>query len=173
MKSLFIALVVGIFSTLTNAETFSIPDVGVSFDAPVGYTKLDATEIANKYPSNRGPAFVVGNTRRTTSIAYDLKPNGFPTDKINEVKEFFEKMFERIVPGIEWKQKKLVDMLGQQWIYLEMTSRAIDTDIHNIMLVTPLQGKMLIFNFNSTKEEFPKVEGELRESIKSISLKPK
>ena len=64
-------------------------------------------------------------------------------------------------------------MLGQQWIYLEMSSRAIDTDIHNIMLITPLQGKMLIFNFNSTKAEFPKVEAELRASINSIAFKPK
>ncbi len=173
MKSWFLALVIGAFTAHTSAKTFSIPDVGVSFEAPEGYTKLDATEIANKYPSNRGPAFVVGNERRTTSIAYDLKPNGFLADKISEVKEFFEKTFDRIIPGIEWKQKKLVDMLGQQWIYLEMSSRAIDTDIHNIMLITPLQGKMLIFNFNSTKAEFPKVEAELRASINSIAFKPK
>jgi hypothetical protein len=171
MKSWFIALALSLFAAHANSETFSIPDVGVSFEAPLGYTKLDAAEIAIKYPSNRAPAFVVGNARRTTSIAYDLKPNGFPADKIGEVKEFFEKTFDRVVPGIDWKQRKLIDMLGQQWIYLEMSSRAIDTDIHNIMLVTPLQGKMLIFNFNSTKDEFPKVEAELRESIKSISLK--
>ena len=173
MKSWFIALTLSLFAAHGSAETFSISDVGVSFEAPDGYTKLDATEIANKYPSNRGPAFVVGNARRTTSIAYDLKPNGFPADKIGEVKEFFEKTFDRIIPGIEWKQKKLIDMLGQQWIYLEMSSRAIDTDIHNIMLITPLQGKMLVFNFNSTKSEFPKVESELRESIKSITSKSK
>jgi hypothetical protein len=172
MKSWFLVLIIGFFTSHANAETFSIPDVGVSFEAPEGFTKLDAAEIATKYPSNRGPAFVVGNTRRTTSIAYDLKPNGFPADKIGEVKEFFEKTFDRIIPGIEWKQKKLINMLGQQWIYLEMSSRAIDTDIHNIMLITPLQGKMLIFNFNSTKAEFPKVEADLRASITSIAFKP-
>ena len=101
MKSWFLALVIGAFTAHTSAETFSIPDVGVSFEAPEGYTKLDATEIANKYPSNRGPAFVVGNERRTTSIAFDLKPNEFPADKISEVNEFFEKTFDRIIPGIE------------------------------------------------------------------------
>ena len=173
MKSWFIVFVLSLFAVHASAETFSIPDTNVSFEAPQGYTKLDAAEIATKYPSNRAPAFVVGNARRTTTIAYDLKPNGFPADKINEVKEFFEKTFDRIVPGIVWKQRKTVDMLDQQWIYLEMSSRAIDTDIHNIMLITPLIGKMLIFNFNSTKDEFPKVETELRESIKSISLKAK
>lgn len=171
MKSLFIALAIGLSAFQINAATFSLPNVGVSFDAPEGYTELTPSEIASKYPSNRAPAFVVGNVRRTTNIAYDLKQNALPADKLPEVKAFFEAMFERIIPGIEWKQKKLIDMQGQQWIYLEMTSRAIDTDIHNIMLITPLQGKMLVFNFNSTKGEFPAVEAALRKSMETISLK--
>ncbi len=51
-----------------------------------------------------------------------------------------------------------------------MMSRAVDTDIHNIMLVTPFRGGMLMFNFNSTREEFPRMEGALRRSLESISL---
>jgi hypothetical protein len=108
---------------------------------------------------------------RTTSIAFDLKPNALPADRLPEAKAAFESFFDRRIPRVEWKQKKLIELQGQQWIYLEMTSRAVDTDIHNIMLVTPRYGKMLMFNFNSTREEFPHMETALRKSIQSISLR--
>ena len=70
-----------------------------------------------------------------------------------------------------WKRKEIIEMAGQRWIFLEMTSSAIDTDIYNIMLITPFDGKMLIFNFNSTKEDFAEQEAALRASVASIRLK--
>jgi hypothetical protein len=60
---------------------------------------------------------------------------------------------------------------GKQWIYFELISAAVDTDIHNIILMTSLNGKPLMFNFNSTKEEFPKVIKDLQASIDSIKVK--
>ena len=114
-------------------------------------------EIALKYPSARAPHFVVGNRPRTTTIAYDLKEDSIPADKLDEVKESFEQTLQRIIPGLVWKERKIIELAGRKWIYFEMTSTAIDTDIHNIMLVASFQGKMLVFNFNSTKEGFPKL----------------
>jgi hypothetical protein len=169
MRSLLAIFI--LFATLqVKAEMFSLPQGGVTLNAPDGFTQLSPEEIAAKYPSARRPSFVVGNARRTTTIAMDLKPHTLPPEKLPEVKASFEKLFDRIVPGIEWKERKLIDMQGQQWIYFEMTSRAVDTDIYNIMLVTPHRGKMLVFNFNSTKGEFPQVESELRKSIQTIAL---
>jgi len=52
-----------------------------------------------------------------------------------------------------------------------MTTNAVDTDIYNIMLFTCYKGKMLIFNFNSTREEFKKYEKDLRKSIRTIKIK--
>lgn len=157
-------------ATDASATTFEIPETGVSFNAPEGFTPLTADEIGTKYPMARAPTFVVGNARRTTTIAFDLKPQTLPRDKLPQAKASFETLFDRIIPGIDWKQKKLLDMKGQQWIYFEMTSRAVDTDIYNIMLVTPHRGKMLVFNFNSTKGEFPSVEKELRKSLETIAV---
>jgi len=170
IATLCLAAASALTATAASAATFTIPDAGVSFNAPEGFTQLTAEEIGNKYPSNRAPNFVVGNARRTTTIAFDLKPQGLPKDKLPQAKASFETLFDRIIPGIEWKEKKLLDMQGQQWIYFEMTSRAIDTDIYNIMMVTPHRGKMLVFNFNSTKSEFPSVEKELRKSLQTISV---
>ncbi|KXO08343.1 hypothetical protein AKG98_1942 [Moritella sp. JT01] len=75
-----------------------------------------------------------------------------------------------MIPGVEWKKKEIIELSGKKWVYLEMFSNAIDTEIHNIMLITSYGKEMLIFNFNSAKGEFPKYEDKLRASIQSIQL---
>ncbi len=158
-------------STLFAREKISIPGSTVSLDAPAGFTPLTAAEIAAKFPRTRPPGFVVGNARRTTSIAYDLKPLPIKDDTLEEGLEVFGSMMGRMVPNLVWKRKEIISMAGQRWIFLELTSSAIDTDIYNIMLITPFDGKMLIFNFNSTKEDFAHQEAALRASVASIRLK--
>ena len=152
------------------SQRFGIPEAGIVFNAPDGFTQLSAGEIALKYPSNRAPAFVVGNKKRTTTIAYDLKPDKLSVERIPEIKASFEQIFERIIPGIEWKKREIIEFQNKKWIYFEMTSHAIDTDIYNIMLITFLKEKMLVLNFNSTTREFPKIEASLRKSIQSIEF---
>ncbi len=75
-----------------------------------------------------------------------------------------------MIPGIEWKKNEIIEHSGQKWVLMEMTSNAVDTDIYNILLMTGFDGKMLVFNFNSTKKDFPKYEAELRKSLKSVKL---
>jgi hypothetical protein len=38
------------------------------------------------------------------------------------------------------------------------------------MLITGVKDQMLVFNFNSTKQEFPAVEAALRASMRSIRM---
>lgn len=155
-----------------QAQTkLTLPNSTVSFEAPDGFTQLSAEEIALKYPRGNPPKQVTGDARRTTSIAYDLKNNRLPESELEKGLAFFSDNLGKMIHGLVWKRKEIIELEGKRWIYLEMTSTAIDTDIHNIMLVTPHEGKMLMFNFNSTKEEFAKNELALRASLASIRLK--
>ncbi|MBX3420052.1 MAG: hypothetical protein KF752_00710 [Pirellulaceae bacterium] len=158
--------------TIARGETFGIPELGVRFYAPKSYTPLTKEEIEFKFPSNRAPSYVIGNASRSTTIAFDVKNNPLHDDLDRGLNEF-KTLFDRIVPGIEWKGRKIIELQGQKWIYLEMVSRAADTNIHNIMLTTHYRGGMLIFNFNSTVEEFPEVESILRKCIETIKINVK
>ncbi|SIQ23107.1 hypothetical protein SAMN05421647_10376 [Marinobacterium stanieri] len=71
---------------------------------------------------------------------------------------------------MEWKKQEVIHLSGRDWIYFEVTSNAIDTDIYNIMLVTSYGKEMLLFNFNSTKEDFPQYEKALRNSVNTIKI---
>ena len=156
----------------TYAATFSVPGADITFDAPNGFTSLSKDEISVKFPSNRTPSDVVGNRARTTTITFELKQDRLAPEQLAEVKQTFEQYFEAAVPRLEWKERKIVDLNGMKWIQLEFSSRATDTDIHNVMLITSRYGRMLIFNFNSTRSEFPSVARSIRASILSIKSKP-
>ncbi len=158
---------------VVNAKTVSLDGGRITFDAPEGFKRLPKEVLDLKYLSSRAPKYVIGNDTAGTSIAYDIKDNYIPEEELEQGRQLFVKMLGRLIPGIKWKEKKLIEKNGRTWIYLEMTSTAIDTDIHNIMLITPYKGKLLMFNFNSTKEEFKTYEKALRKSIKSIKVAPK
>ena len=171
MKNALFAILVffgGIASSF--AQRVEIPETTVSFEPPAGFTALTREEIQAKYPKGSGPGFVVGNKARTTSIAYDIKPIAIGDKDLPELMAAFGDRFQKSIPGLVWKERKLIEMGGQRWVILEMTSTAVDTDIHNIMLITPHAGKLLMFNFNSTREEFADVEASLRSSFESITL---
>ena len=142
----------------------------ITFDAPDGFEPVPKEILDLKYPSSRAPKYVIGNKTAGTTIAYDIKPNALPQEGIEEGRKAFTELFPRMIPGLEWIENKTIELAGQKWIYLEMTSNALDTDIHNIMLFTGHDGQMLAFNFNSTKEEFKEYEKAIRASIKSIKF---
>lgn len=151
-------------------DRVQVRGTAASFEPPAGYTALTDDEIARKYPSKSAPAQVVGNARRTTSIAFELKPLALTDAKLPETSNKLATGMQQSLPGIHWIVRKFVVMSGQRWLFMELTSKAKDTDIHNIVLLTPYDGKALLFNFNSTRAEFPAVEKQLRASIQTIRL---
>ena len=170
LNAYLLAAVCVVASTFAQAAPIQVADAPVRFEAPEGFKPVPQDLIALKWPSNRAPRFVVGDERATTTVAYDLKPHSIPQDQLPEVQQTFTGLMERMVPGIRWINNELIELAGQRWLLMEMSSNAVDTDIHNIMLITGIGEQMLIFNFNSTKEEFPKVEMALRKSLRSISI---
>jgi len=170
MRTHLLLMIAVLCFSVAGAEPVKVGDTKITFEPPANFKPVPKEIIDLKWPSDRAPRYVVGNESATTTVAYDIKPHQIPQDKLGEVQTTFTRLFNQIIPGIEWKSNEIIEHSGQKWLLLEMTSRAIDTDIHNIMLVTGYQGKMLVFNFNSTKEEFSRFEKELRASLKSIKL---
>ncbi|VAW44950.1 hypothetical protein MNBD_GAMMA04-274 [hydrothermal vent metagenome] len=167
---IILSLILLTFSSSLFAKEVNISDTGISFIAPDEFQPLSQEIIDVKWPKKRAPKWVIGNESASTTIAYDLKPNDISTAPLPELMNYLKTNFDRLIPGIEWKKREIIELSGKNWVYLEMTSNAIDTDIHNIILLTSYGREMLMFNFNSTKEEFSKYETELRKSLRTIQL---
>jgi len=170
MKILKNILALIVITSALNAEPIKVAGTEVTFDPPKGFSALSEELIAVKWPSNQAPAYAIGTPTGSTTVAYDLKPHNIPQEALSAVQQSFTQTFEQVIPGIAWKKNEIIEHSGQKWLFLEMTSNAADTDIYNMMLITGFEGKMLVFNFNSTKEEFPVYEESLRASMNSIKL---
>ena len=159
-----------LFTAPATGKEIQVDDGKITFEAPDGFEPVPKEILDIKYPSSRAPKYVIGNKSAGTTIAYDIKPNALPQDGIEEGRKAFTELLPRMIPGLKWIENKTIELAGQKWIYLELTSTALDTDIHNIMLFTGYNGQMLAFNFNWTAEEFKKYEKAIRASIKSIKF---
>lgn len=158
-----------------NAEEknqYSLDDGRITFTAPDGLKPLSQELINSKFRDGQSKK-VVGNESGKVTIAYQLKKGEkqLSQNDLESIKSAFTKYFSRIIPGIQWIKKDIIELSGKKWIYFELQSNAIDTEIHNIMLLTDHKGDMLIFNFNATKDEFPKYNKALEKSIQSIRIR--
>ncbi len=167
---IIVSLILIVLSPVSFTKEINISDTGISFVAPNEFQQLSQEAINIKWPQKNAPKWAVGNESTSTTIAYDLKQIDVSSIPLPELMVSFKTTFDRIVPGIQWKKREIIELSGKSWGYLEMTSSLIDSNIHNIMLVTSYGKEALIFNFNSTKEDFPKYELELRQSMKTIQL---
>jgi hypothetical protein len=170
MRVLIFCFFAAVCSSATLAQTIEVADTGVTFVAPDEFSQLSQEMIDIKWPNKNAPRFVVGNERGTTTIAYDVKDQDISGANLDELKNAFEQTFNRIIPGIRWVKSSIIEHEGRNWVYLEMTSNAIDTDIHNILLLGGVGSKVVIFNFNSTNDEFAEYEASLRRSLESIRV---
>ena len=122
----------------------------VSFVPPDGLRVMTEAEIKIKYPRGNAPQYVYSNEQMNVSIAITLSPQPVTLEGLPQLKAAMEQALPRLIPGLNWVNREIVEINGRPWVHFEMTSFAIDTDIHNEMYMTAFDGKMLGFNFNST-----------------------
>lgn len=164
-------MLAGLALTLSiHAATFSVPGVPIRFEAPEGMTPLTVDEIRVKYPRGRPPSIALGDDNRTTSIAVGAPRYNSPAPPLEDLKESIEKTLPQQIPDLKWLRREIIELHGHRWVFFELTSDAIDTSIHNLMLATTVDRQLVFVNFNSTREEFPQWDERLRKSLQSVQV---
>lgn len=167
IRYLIIALVLA--SPLSYASGLvRVPLTELTFVAPVGFTALSQDEIDVKFPSKTAPRSVVGNERRTTTVAYDVRDIAVTDEILEGQLQEISSLSSRAVPGFKLIEQGMKTLNGRTWAYIEFRSSALDADIRNILLMASYEGRMVVLNFNSTESDFVKLEPELRASISSL-----
>jgi len=154
-----------------RADRLSFAGGRVSFVPPPGFTALTADEIAVKYPRGGAPRQAVSNARGTTSIAYDLQELRAPSNDLEALRKELLQGFAQM-PKLKYVVSDVRRIGSRDWAYAEFTMAADDQDIRNIVLLSVHEGRVLLFNFNSTVKEFPGVERALRASMATITTTP-
>lgn len=170
MKRHLLLAVVLAGASVAWANDFSFAQSKLKLSLPNEFSMLPRSEIDQLYAPGRGPGFVLGNPSRSLTVSNDLKDADLTGVSLALALPVFAKVFEERVPGLTWKERKVVVLEKQQWLQLEFVSKSSGTDYHNIMLITPIDNKMLVLNFSSALSEFGASQPVLREAIKGIAL---
>ena len=167
-----------IFSVASSAEEHQLSERSpaitlandhVSFVPPPGFTPLSAEWLAAKYPNPGAPTNAIGNATRTTSIAYGVLNGMAPSADLQALRKLQMQGFSQL-PKLKWLASEVRRIRNHEWVYQEFTAAAADQDIHNIVLLTVVEDRVVLFNFNSTTAEFERVEAALRASIATITV---
>ncbi|MGE4397875.1 MAG: hypothetical protein AB7D29_00020 [Campylobacterales bacterium] len=167
---LFLYIIFAITVGVCNAQEVVIPNSGISFTAPDEFKPLSQEFIDIKWHRKNPPKWAIGNASMKTTIAYDVRDIDISGKPLEETMEIYKNTMTRIIGGLVWKKHEIVEIFGRKWIYFEILTNAVDTEIYNIILITAHGNSMLMFNFNSTKEDFAKYEKALRASIETIKV---
>jgi hypothetical protein len=161
----------GSIRTNASESKFTLADGRINFIAPAGFTSLNASELATKFPRERPPRHAVGNASRTTTVAYDLSDTPAGSTDLETGRKIMAQSLEQRVPDLKWFLNTVDQVGSRKWVHLEFTARAVDEPIRCIMLMSVFDGRILMFNFNSTEREFPRVSRALHASMASISVR--
>ncbi len=173
MKQLVAVLVLTVAGIAQAGDTNTLFDGRITFVLPDGFAVMPSEIAEAKYPNANRPKHIYSNTNATTSVAVNTMQAKLTDAELPEFRTFMEKTMTRMIPGCRILKRDFVTLNGTRWARLELQSNAIDTDIHNILLMTALDGQPVMFNFNSTQEEFPKITGALAKSIETIRINKK
>ncbi|HEV2763512.1 MAG TPA: hypothetical protein VGV38_11090 [Pyrinomonadaceae bacterium] len=147
----------------------------VSFVPPNGFKPMSKEDIAFKYGrlgEAGAPQYAYSNERQNVSVAVGLRGNGgLRPEQLDELKKFLEADFARGIPGLEWVEREIVTLNGTRWIHLYAKAPAVDTNVVNDIYATIFDGRLLLFNFNSTVAQYEAHKESLRRSVQTITVK--
>jgi hypothetical protein len=171
IRSIVAALVLAASASVASGVA-QVPSTSVTFKIPAGFTALAPDEIAAKFPSRNAPRTVVGNARRTTTIAYDVREAAVTDELLETQLSEISALSARGVPGFQPIDQGMRTINQRRWAYLEFRSTAADADIRNIVMMCAYDGRLVVLNFNATESDFATLEPMLRTSIASLSAEP-
>ncbi|WP_228350950.1 MULTISPECIES: hypothetical protein [Limnobaculum] len=156
------------FAANASIEMTSVEPIKehITIDVPKGFTLMSDNMLKRKYPSENRPKIVYTNESGTVNIAVNHTQMPLDDSKLDGLKDFMLESMKNYQP-----QAKEVMVDNKKAYILDFISHATDTDIHNLMLITPYKGTVLFVTFNTTKEEEATYLEAGKSSLMSIKFK--
>ena len=135
------------------------------------YFNLMAKELVEiKYPSGNRPTEIYSDEQGGVSIGFSHTQNQMELEKLPELMPMFMEQFSNMYPTIKWGKTDIRKINGLNCVVLEFETPAVDTEIYNLMGITVLDGRMLIFTFNCIVPVRSEWEEKASQIINSIQV---
>lgn len=150
-------------------ETRNLLDGKIQMLIPTHFGPMSEELIRVKYSMERRPTIVLSDERGTVNIAVNHTSNVMSPQDLDEAHRAFDRMFRNQYPSATLYRSERTTLNGQECFILELLTPAVDTEIHNTIFVSSLEGRMLLIAINLTKEltaEWLPITQKMTESIK-------
>ena len=151
MKYFFSLLL--IFSCNTFADELIQVDAlngKISILTPANFSAMAKDILEIKYPMSRRPTEVLSNETGGVTLAFNHTNNSMKPSQVAEAHASISKMFHNLYPSAKWIRDEVIQQNGSNFMVMELITPAIDTEIHNIMYGTSVDGRFLLAAFNTT-----------------------
>jgi hypothetical protein len=108
-----------------------------------------------KYPGANAPSLAFSDTDGTVSFAISWTAHRLDTPNVGAQTRQLRSQLDAVSRVLRWHGSEVLMLDGRDVGLLDFDSKAIDTEIRNRMLLTSLEGRMLLLTFNMTKELEP------------------
>jgi hypothetical protein len=145
----------------------SNPIPGLELLLPEGFSEMDESMIATKYPATNRPTVVYTDETGAINVAINHTQSKISPNQLEQLHQQLDTSIRQSQPNANWMFSGFQHYHGRKWTQLEFQSTAADTKIHNMMLATSAQGRMLAISFNCTDAHANEWLNVGREIIKS------
>ncbi|MDN3617436.1 hypothetical protein [Vibrio gallaecicus] len=125
----------------------------VSINAPKDFGPMPDDILEFKYPSTRRPTEVLSDETGGVTLVFNHTNNSMAPSDVKNAHVAISKIFHNMYPSATWIRDEVIVQNNQTFMVLELITPAIDTEIHNIMYGTSVDGRFLLTAFNTTVEQ--------------------
>ncbi len=143
----------------------------VSILAPRDFGPMPEDVIEMKSPSSRRPTDVLSNKTGSVTLVFNHANTPMLPSQVREAQTSISRQFHNMYPSAQWIRDEVIEQNGDVFIVMELITPALDTQIHNIMYGTSVDGRFLLAAFNTTVEQANKWLPVGRQIMDSLSIK--
>jgi len=125
----------------------------ISILAPKGFGAMPIDILEVKYPASRRPTEVLSDKTGGVTLAFNHTNTAMQPSQVKEAHISISKMFHNNYPSATWLRDEVIVQNGRTFMVLELITPAMDTEIHNIIYGTSVDGRFLLAAFNTTIEQ--------------------
>ena len=124
-------------------------DGNIEIMLPSNFEALDTTVINYKYPTANKPKVVYSNVEMSINVAFAVKENASKS-KINVSlsTDIMASTLKEALPGSKVLDQGVIRQSGGDFGYVELRTKALDTQIYNLMYFVITEEELIIVSFN-------------------------
>jgi len=155
-KRLLILICVALFSVsaASSAEIEEANLLGsrIHMDVPSSFEPMPEEQLELKYPNGTPPGHVLSAEDGAVTITFNHTSSPMEPDQLGELLHGMQKAYENNNPSASWHRSEITGINSRAWIYLDLHTKAGDGEVRNLILGTPLDGRLLVISVNMPKE---------------------